>query len=613
MGLPIATKNALVIIVAMLVLATSLSFISIQTLTNNLQDEIIDRLTIDGFHRMNKVDRFLFERLSDIRLLTADRHGILSGERFPIEEKIGYLKDIKKEKQVYASLSLYNAQGEQVGDTEEGATEDKVKAKDFFLYPVDGFIYVDSKPVFSPRLKKPIIRFSGPVYDAEGNVSGVIVARFLLETINDIIKDEAGGGGSINIDVVDKDGLLLFSNHDQEGVSKKRLNNLPILQQLRENPEGKAVYIGSLEGEETIFIGSKQLGFSGYLGEDWSIIMSIDTSTAFAPVDELRRNIIVLTIVVLWVVLSLSLLFSKHLSKPLTSLINSASRIGEGKFDAKVDIQTGDELETLGKVFNQSVDALASIESERKRLERTKADFLSMTTHELRSPMTAMKLQLQLILKEVHGKLTPKQKESLQIVLSNTTRLNELISDFMDVSKLESAKLKFNFEKINLEGPINTLMEEMRNFMPEKQITLVLTIDKLPAIETDPNRVMQVLRNMVNNAVKFSKKKSKIIVTVRRKQDHIHFSVQDFGRGISKENQKRIFEPFNQGDEKTNKLFGGTGLGTTICKGIVESQNGKIWLKSELGKGTIFNFTLPFIPVKNIKPIKSLFTPSKPK
>lgn len=612
MGLRIATKNALVITIAMLVLATSLSFISIQTLTNNLQDEIIDKLTIDGFHRMNKVDRFLFERLSDIKLLTADRYGILSGEGFTIDQKIGYLRDIKREKQVYASLSLYDTEGEKIGDTENLGEEPNVKAKDFFLYPVDGFIYVDSKPVFSEHLRKPIIHFSGPVYDAKGNVSSIIVARFLLETINEIVKDETDTEeNGIHIDLVDKNGLLLFSNHDQEGISKKRLSDLPVFNLIHQDPDGKAVFIGSLEGEETIFIGSRQLGFSGYIGEDWSIIMSIDTQTAFAPVDELRRNVIVLTIIVLWVVLSLSLLLSRHLSKPLTSLIKSATRIGEGKFDAQVDIKTGDELETLGKVFNQSVDALASIDKERKRLERTKADFLSMTTHELRSPMTAMKLQLQLILKEVHGKLTPKQKTSLQIVLSNTTRLNELISDFMDVSKLESAKLKFNFEKVNLEEHVNTLMEEMKNFMPEKRITLVLTMDKLPIIETDPNRMMQVLRNMVNNAIKFSKKGSKVIVTVRRMKDYFHFSVQDFGRGISLKSQKKLFEPFNQGDEKTNKLYGGTGLGTTISKGIVESQNGRIWLKSQLGKGTTFHFTLPFTPVKNIKPIKSLFTPSK--
>jgi len=116
-------------------------------------------------------------------------------------------------------------------------------------------------------------------------------------------------------------------------------------------------------------------------------------------------------------------------------------------------------------------------------------------------------------------------------------------------------------------------------------------------IEVDPNRVSQVLRNLVNNAIKFSKENEKVIVAAEHKGNEILFSVKDFGIGIAKDAQSRIFEPFFQTEQTMSRKYGGTGLGLSICKGIVEAQNGKIWFESEKGKGTTFYFTVPLKPV----------------
>jgi len=148
----------------------------------------------------------------------------------------------------------------------------------------------------------------------------------------------------------------------------------------------------------------------------------------------------------------------------------------------------------------------------------------------------------------------------------------------------------------------------MEGFAKEKNIEFNLLIDKLPIIEIDPDRVSQVFRNIINNAIKFSEENSKIEIAAELKKDCILCSIKDYGCGINPENQIRIFEPFFQVESTSRRRHGGTGLGLTICRGIVESQNGKIWVESKLGIGSKFYFTIPLTPIRKIKPIKVLFS-----
>ena len=250
-----------------------------------------------------------------------------------------------------------------------------------------------------------------------------------------------------------------------------------------------------------------------------------------------------------------------------------------------------------GEKHEQEIEALAHMLGRLKnsygQLDYRKTLFLSITSHELRSPMTPMKAQLQMVLQGYFGKLNKKQKEALNIVLSNTDRLDRLIVDLLEISRIEADRLKFDFVKINLAPYVKGLITEMKGFIPEKNIKLSLKISKSLIVKTDHDRIMQVLRNLVGNAIKFSKNNSKVIVTAEHKGNDILFSVKDFGIGIAKEAQARIFQPFFQEEQTMYREYGGTGLGLAICKGIVEAQKGKIWFESEKGKGTIFYFTIP--------------------
>ena len=304
----------------------------------------------------------------------------------------------------------------------------------------------------------------------------------------------------------------------------------------------------------------------------------------------------------------IGLAVSRSISKPIIALHKATQEIEKGNFDVRTDISTNDEIEQLSYAFNKTTMALSQMDEERQQIDKAKSEFLSITSHELRTPITPMKAQLQMLDNGYFGKLTDKQQESVEIILRNAERLDKIIEDFLEVSRIEAARLNFSFRKTDLKETINETIGFLEGFAKEKNIKLVTDINDLPIIKVDPDRVSQVLRNLTHNAIKFSKNNSKIEVNAVAKNDHILFSVKDYGVGMTSEDQLRVFEPFYQIEGHLDREHGGTGLGLAICRGIVESQKGKIWVESTVDKGSTFYFTVPLKPVEEMEPIKVLFS-----
>jgi hypothetical protein len=194
-------------------------------------------------------------------------------------------------------------------------------------------------------------------------------------------------------------------------------------------------------------------------------------------------------------------------------------------------------------------------------------------------------------------------------ILKNTERLNNIIEDFLEISRIESARLKFVFKRTDLRETVYETLNLMEGFAKEKNIQFITEFGRLPIINVDSNRVSQVLKNLIHNAIKFSPNNSKIEISAYLKNQDIQFSIRDYGKGMSPSDQIRVFEPFYQVEEPGRKDYGGTGLGLAICRGIVEAQKGKIWIQSIEGEGSTFNFTVPIKPIEKIQPIKVLFSP----
>jgi signal transduction histidine kinase len=339
--------------------------------------------------------------------------------------------------------------------------------------------------------------------------------------------------------------------------------------------------------------------------------VAVSSFTEYIFIEQISSfNIIAIMIIILISINAgiIGFFVSQSISKPIKQLYNATLELEKGNYDFRVDIKTNDEIEELAHAFNLTSEALAKMEQERIEIDNAKTEFLSITSHELRSPMTPMKAQLQMLQEGYFGKLSKKQKESLSVIIRNAERLDNIIADFLEISRIEAARLKFDFRETDIKQLVKDTIAFMQGFAKEKNVTLVDKVKNLPLIKADPDRISQVLRNLINNAIKFSDENNKIEVSAELKNDFILFGVKDYGRGISPDNQVRVFEPFYQVESSTRRKHGGTGLGLTICRGIVESQKGKIWVESEPGRGCKFNFTVPLTPVIDIEPIKILFS-----
>ncbi len=237
-----------------------------------------------------------------------------------------------------------------------------------------------------------------------------------------------------------------------------------------------------------------------------------------------------------------------------------------------------------------------------KKLDRVKNDFLNTTSHELRTPVASIKGYIQMLLKQILGDITEEQKKALEVLLRNTNRLDHLIQDILDISRLESGTMKLINEKTDIIKMVKEVAETMQASAGLKRIKINIDIQKeIPDLMIDQERIKQVLTNLVDNAIKFSPDDSYINISTKMKKDNVLFEVQDFGRGIPKSKQNKIFERFYQVDSGIDRKFGGIGLGLTISKKIIDTYGGEIWVDSIVDKGSSFKFSLPVQSAKNIE------------
>lgn len=225
-----------------------------------------------------------------------------------------------------------------------------------------------------------------------------------------------------------------------------------------------------------------------------------------------------------------------------------------------------------------------------KSVDKLKTEFMNIAAHELKTPLVPMVGYLHLIDRK---KLSAEDRESLDIALRNTQRLQRLVEDILDIAKLESRVMKFNMREVQLADLAKDAVASAAPFAKEKKLALNSKVpQKLPLIVGDAGRLTQVLTNLLNNAIKFTDQGSVTLAT-RREGGRIVMEVTDTGIGISRKDQAKLFTKFYQADTSARRKYGGTGLGLAICKEIVKAHGGKIWVKSRLGHGSTFGFSLP--------------------
>ena len=299
-------------------------------------------------------------------------------------------------------------------------------------------------------------------------------------------------------------------------------------------------------------------------------------------------------------------------------ILTLAQEIGsEDKKDISKEIsEKGDKqiAETIKKsttiIQNEEGKVVGSVsiptdEAKLKQTEKLKEDFIANMTHELRSPLTSIKAALDLLSKE--KKMEDSSKNLLSTAMRNSNRLNALINDILDFSKLESGKMIFHSAPSSPVEMVHEAVDSMKAWAKSKRITLTqINEENLPEIYVDKKKLVQILINLISNALKFTSTGGKIEISVDRGKEKfansVFFSVKDTGCGIKKENQDKIFEKFAQ--VASGEKMKGTGLGLSITKAMVVLQDGKINLESEYGKGSIFRVSMPVYKRQTNQPVQ---------
>lgn len=242
-----------------------------------------------------------------------------------------------------------------------------------------------------------------------------------------------------------------------------------------------------------------------------------------------------------------------------------------------------------------------------KDMDKMKTDFLSTVSHELRTPLTSIIGFTEMVKRKFEGPIVEeldltmeknqssviKIRRNINIILSEGERLSNLINDLLDISRMEAGKVSLNMREIDIEEIITQVITLTNPIIRDKSLQVIQNIrEPLPKIMADKDKLMQVIINLISNAIKFTEEGC-IVCTARRVQENIIVSISDTGVGIKEEDKKYVFEKFSQvGDKFTNKPCG-TGLGLAICKYIIEEHGGKIWVESEIEKGSDFSFSIP--------------------
>ncbi len=240
--------------------------------------------------------------------------------------------------------------------------------------------------------------------------------------------------------------------------------------------------------------------------------------------------------------------------------------------------------------------------TERKQAEKareeeiaTRTQFISMASHEVRTPLTAIKEGIRLVLTEATGRLNDDQKELLEIARRNSERLSRLINDLLDFQKLKSGKMEFDVRQNDINAVVREIVETMMPLVNERGLELVTDLDTTaPIIVFDKDRIQQVLTNVISNGIKFTREGCVTIRTSCR-DNTVQVSVQDTGPGIKSDDLPKLFHEFEQLAVGNGPKTGGSGLGLAISRQIMKKHNAKIWAESELGKGTIVHFVLPIV------------------
>ncbi|HWO40515.1 MAG TPA: ATP-binding protein [Candidatus Eisenbacteria bacterium] len=486
------------------------------------------------------------------------------------------------------------------------------------------------EPMFKEA--KPGRTYFGPVYfhkESEpymtmaiaGKVpeAGVTVAEVNLKFIWDVVSlIKVGGAGRAY--VVDARGQLIAHPDISLVLQKTDLSPLAQIQAARANlgkPDPDTTetpIVHDFQGRQVLTASTAIMPLG------WLVFVDLPLGEAFEPLYTSIYRAVLLVLLGIGLSILASLFLARRMVTPIRSIQIGAARIGAGALDQRIEVRTGDELEALADEFNSMAsrlresyanlehkveertrklsETLAQLEENGRQLEdasRHKSQFLASMSHEFRTPLNAIIGFSDVLLDPSLGVNEEKRSLFLMHIRNSGRHLLGLINDILDLSKVEAGRLELEIEPAAIGDVLNAAEGTLRPLAANKAIDLrVESNGCIPCAPMDTARITQVVLNLAGNAIKFTPEGGQVWLRAEALDQFVRVEVGDTGRGIPVEDQERIFLEFEQARIGTAKgKPEGTGLGLALAKRLVEMHGGKIWVESELGKGSRFYFTIP--------------------
>jgi len=380
------------------------------------------------------------------------------------------------------------------------------------------------------------------------------------------------------------------------------LTNLDFLRQpqvLAARASSKGSATGSNVDGVKVFSAWAKIGSTGL-----KVFVEQPESAAFAPLSSKIWKTALLIAAFIAAAIALSILLARRLVRPIKHMQVAAEAIGAGAYEERIEVDRKDELGLLAGAFNRMAEHLQELITglERKVAERTrqlesaskhKSEFLANMSHELRTPLNAIIGFTQVLQQKLFGDDDAKQEEYLEDIHGSANHLLSLINDVLDLSKVEAGQVELEKAPFSLREALERGVVMVRERATKNGVQLTLQPNaEIELVEGDERRIRQVVFNLLSNAVKFTPAGGSVVVGSAQQNGEVRVSVKDTGPGIAREDYERIFEEFQQ-TELGQEQREGTGLGLALSRKLVELHGGRIWVESELGKGSTFTFTLP--------------------
>lgn len=552
------------------------------------------------------------------------------------------INSIKPEIKNFEDIIILDPYGKVIASTNNAYIDTIHTDEDFFI---EGKKQNNATILFKDKNQKLKSYLTGPL-TLNDKLVGVVTIIYDLVDFLSMFKAFEDLAATAEIILVKKD-----INGDALVINPLRFFPNASLNLTVNNNQTHTPAIQSLLKNENIFTEAEDyrkipvLAVTRYIDKlDWGLVVKIDKTEAFASLDNLKYITILIGVLVGISIIIASLVLGNSISNPIQKLRNIMKDVANGKFDSKIDIGGTNEIEELAKqleimrftisntnthlnelvkertdkieksivelkekeeALKESNRQLLSVNEKLNLQSRVQKDFINITAHELRTPIVPIitlcellytKLKNENKIQTNQSKENLKKQEFLQVILRNAYRLYQLTQDILDVTKIESQILRLNKELIQLNEIIENVVNDLKDntnrkrYDSDKEVRIVYEpIKDTIIVNVDKARIIQVLSNILGNALKFTKE-GNIFISAKKikEEEQVIVSIKDSGTGIDLEIFPRLFEKFATKSEE------GTGLGLYISKNIVESHGGKIWAENNSdGRGSTFYFTLP--------------------